>query len=79
MVVTVWTSFSVFWVFFSADFMALDDIETEHHLKMQISTNIFIPIGHQDHSYLICSFNGFKFFPFSRAFVVIIPRNVQIR
>lgn len=62
MVVTVWTSFSVFWVFFSADFMALDDIETEHYLKMQISANIFILIAHQDHSYLICSFNGFKFF-----------------
>lgn len=39
--------------------------QNERHLKMQINTNIFILIVHQDHSYLICSFNGFKFFPFS--------------
>lgn len=77
MVVTVWTSFSVFWVFFSADFIALDDVETEEHAKIQMSTNIFIPFVQQDHSYLICGFHGFKFFPFSWAFVVIIPKKAQ--
>lgn len=77
MVVTVWTSFSVFWVFFSADFMALNDLGTDKDATLGISADIFILTVLDDHSYLIGGFNGFEFFPFSRAFVVIVPKKVD--